>query len=141
MAEELKKYFMVIAKCGHVGRQNYIPIKFAVVAESRKEAAQVVRCFGRVKHDHKDAILDVKEIDYIEYCEIKKSNDEDPYLRCHSKYEQKQIANLEERFVTDNHSSKKIYDKQERIDRIAYKSKKQKIIKKCKWEQTYEYAY
>lgn len=40
MKNEFEKYFMVIAKCGHVGRKNYIPVKFAVVAESGKEAAK-----------------------------------------------------------------------------------------------------
>ena len=70
MNSELKQYFMVIAKCGHVGRNNYIPVKFAVKAESKKAAAKMVRNFPRVKHDHKDAILDVKQIDYVEFCEI-----------------------------------------------------------------------
>ena len=32
--KETKNYYEVIAKCGHVGRKNYIPVKFAVVAES-----------------------------------------------------------------------------------------------------------
>ena len=30
MKNEFEKYFMVIAKCGHVGRKNYIQVKFAV---------------------------------------------------------------------------------------------------------------
>ena len=31
------RYFIVTAKCGHVGRDNYIPIDFAVKAESASE--------------------------------------------------------------------------------------------------------
>ena len=62
MKNEFEKYYMVIAKCGHVGRKNYIPVKFAVVAESGKEAAKKVRQFPRVKHDHKDAISIVKDV-------------------------------------------------------------------------------
>ena len=65
----MKNYFEVIAKCGHVGRNKYIPIKFAVEAESGKDAAAMVRRFPRVKHNHKDAILDCKEIFYEEYLE------------------------------------------------------------------------
>ena len=136
-----KLYFMVIAKCGHVGKKNYIPIKFAVMAESGKEAARMVRNYGRVKHDHKDAILDVKKIDFLEYCEIERMNSEDPYLKCHSKHEQKQIENLEERFVKDNHNLKKNYNKQNRVERVAYKVKKYKMIEKCGWEYKYDYAY
>ena len=78
-----KKYYEVIAKCGHVGRKKYIPVKFAVVAESGKEAAKKVRQFPRVKHNHKDAILDVRCITVEEFLEIKESNANDPYLKCH----------------------------------------------------------
>ena len=46
------KYYNVTAKCGHVGRENYIPISFAVKAQSAKEASKRVRNFPRVKHDH-----------------------------------------------------------------------------------------
>ena len=96
MKNEFKKYFMVIAKCGHVGRKNYIPIKFAVVAESGKDAAKKVRQFPRVKHNHKDAILDVRCITLEEFLEIKEINDKDPYLKCHSKQEQNLITIVSE---------------------------------------------
>lgn len=142
MKNEFEKYFMVIAKCGHVGRKNYIPVKFAVVAESGKEAAKKVRQFPRVKHDHKDAILDVRCITLEEFLEIKEINDNDPYLKCHSRQEQKLIDNLEERLEDDLHSQKVKYDKQARLDRVAYKIKKTKILEKFSWEDSdYVYAY
>ena len=56
-----QKYFEVEAKCGHVGRTNCIWIRFAVVAESRTDAAKWARMFGRVKHDHTNAIGYVKK--------------------------------------------------------------------------------
>ncbi len=140
MNSESKQYFYVIAKCGHVGKRNYIPVKFAIEAESKKDAARIIRNFPRVKHDHKDAILDVKQIDYVDYCEILKINREDPYLNCHSRYEQKRIENLKERFELDNHSIKRTYNKQERIDRVAYKSRKNRIIEREIGEQKYDYA-
>ena len=136
------KYYTVIAKCGHVGRKNYIPIKFAVVAESGKEAAKKVRQFPRVKHDHKDAILDVRCITLEEFLEIKEINENDPYLKCHSRQEQKLIDNLEERLEDDLHNQKVRYDKQARLDRVAYKIKKTKILEKFSWEDSdYVYAY
>ena len=70
MKNEFEKYYMVIAKCGHVGKKHYVPIKFAVIAEDGKEAAKMVRQFPRVKHNHKDAILSVNKIDYERYQEI-----------------------------------------------------------------------
>ena len=141
MKKEFEKYYMVIAKCGHVGRKNYIPIKFAVVAESGKEAAKKVRQFPRVKHDHKDAILDVRCITLEEFLEIKEINDNDPYLKCHSRQEQNLIINLAERMVTDFHNVKQAFDKQARKDRVAYKLRKFKILEESSKKEDYCYAY
>ena len=141
MKKEFEKYYMVIAKCGHVGRKNYIPIKFAVVAESGKEAAKKVRQFPRVKHDHKDAILDVRCITLEEFLEIKEINDNDPYLKCHSRQEQNLIINLAERMVTDLHNVEQAFDKQARKDRVAYKLRKFKILEESSKKEDYCYAY
>ena len=51
------KLFEVEAKCGHVGRKYFTLKVFPVKANSRKEAAAIVRNIPRVKHHHKDAIL------------------------------------------------------------------------------------
>lgn len=141
MKNEFKKYYMVIAKCGHVGRKNYIPVKFAVVAESGKEAAKKVRQFSRVKHDHKDAILDVRCITLEEFLEIKEINDNDPYLKCHSRQEQNLIVNLAERMVADLHNVKQAFDKQARKDRVAYKLRKFKNLEESSKKEDYCYAY
>ena len=141
MKNELKKYFMVIAKCGHVGKKNYIPVKFAVVAESGKEAAKKVRQFPRVKHNHKDAILDVKCITFEEFLEIKEINNNDPYLKCHSRQEQNLIMNLDERMESDTHYIKQEFDKQARHDRVAYKLKKFKILEEYLKKECCSYAY
>ncbi|MCR4660994.1 MAG: hypothetical protein K5765_03205 [Clostridia bacterium] len=127
-------YFEVIAKCGHVGRGYYVPIEFAVIAEDGKEAAKMVREFPRVKHDHKDAILNVYKIDYERYLEIVEMNNNDPYLKCRSKKEQKLIKDLEQRLEYDLQNQKVKYDKQVRLDRIAFKNKKAKIQEKLAWE-------
>ena len=83
------RYYMVTAKCGHVGRDRYIPIDFPVRADSAREAAAAARLLPRVKHHHKDAILSVVEIscgDYYEQCRI---NSCDPYLLCHNVQQQR----------------------------------------------------
>ena len=141
MKNEFEKYFMVIAKCGHVGRKHYIPVKFAVVAKSGKEAAKKVRQFSRVKHDHKDAILDVRCITLEEFLEIKEINENDPYLKCHSRQEQNLIVNLAERMVADLHNVKHAFDKQARKDRVAYKLRKFKILEEYSKKEDYCYAY
>ena len=84
------RYFIVTAKCGHVGRGNYIPIDFAVKAESASEAASYARNLPRVKHDHKDAILSVQEVDLFDYSERDWINRYDPYLKCTTRREQMQ---------------------------------------------------
>ena len=82
------RYYEVTAKCGHVGKGYYIPIMFSVRAQTAAEAASVTRTFPRVKHDHKDAILSVREVDFYDYDELWQVNNYDPYLRCRSKREQ-----------------------------------------------------
>lgn len=139
---ETKNYYEVIAKCGHVGKKHYLPVKFAVIAENGKEAAKIVRQFPRVKHDHKDAILNVNKIDYERFQEIIEINHNDPYLKCQSRQKQKLVDNLEERLKNDLHNQKAKYDKQARLDRVAYKIKKTKILEKFSWEDSdYVYAY
>lgn len=61
------KYFMVIAKCGHVSKNNYFKGGLFFKAENGKEAARLARECPRVKHDQKDAILEVLEIDSAAY--------------------------------------------------------------------------
>lgn len=86
-----KNYYAVTCKCGHTGsRKTYIPIEFAVIATTGKEAALIGRYIPRCKHDHKDCVLSVRKIDLDEYILIKKRNARDPYLRCTSIQEQAQ---------------------------------------------------
>ena len=117
-----KNYYEIIAKCGHVGRKHYVPIKFAVIAE--------------------DAILNVKKISYERYLEIVEANHNDQYLNCHSKHEQKLINNFEERLEDDFNNLEIKYDKQARIDRVSYKLKKFKNLEKISWKESfYVHAY
>ena len=82
------RYYIVTCKCGHVGRNKYIPIDFAVKADSASDAAARARQLPRVKHDHKDAILSVREVDLFDFSESAWINGFDPYLICTSRREQ-----------------------------------------------------
>ncbi|MBR1676236.1 MAG: hypothetical protein IJ706_02885 [Clostridia bacterium] len=136
----MKNYYEVIAKCGHVGKRNYVPIKFAVKTESGKEAAAIVRQYPRVKHHHKDAILSVKKIDYGRYSEIREANKNDPYLKCHSRHEQELIEGLKFRLETDLHGEKQAIDEKARRNRVVFKMKKLKSVAKSLMKE-YNYYY
>lgn len=97
-------YYLVLCKCGHVGRRFYMPIWFPIEANNRREASTIARQIPRVKHDHKDAILWCKETNYEGFLEQSRINDNDPYLLCSSKHEQNKIMDLiKHRLVKDPH--------------------------------------
>ncbi len=87
-------YYLVLTKCGHLGRNRYMPIWFPIVAENGREAAYIARSIPRVKRDHKDAILYVMKTDYLGFIAQQEENAKDPYLLCKSKHEQKEIMPL-----------------------------------------------
>ncbi len=89
-----KRYFKVTAKCGHVGKGNYVPIAFAVRAESRSEASQKVMGYHRVKKQLNDAIISCEEIDKKSYKELMHVNAENPYLKCKCNRQQREIMDF-----------------------------------------------
>lgn len=116
-------YFEVCAKCGHVGRKFYVEKVFAVCARSAREAARFARQIPRVKHDHKDAIKYVREIDEERFDEIMLENEEDMYFKCKNIQEQRLYCNLdligepgwEREEQESNESVKAVYCGKERI--------------------------
>lgn len=82
------KSYIVIAKCGHVGRSFYVEKEFPIRASSLSEAANLVRYMPRVKHHRKDAILSVREVDEEEYREALGKQNADPFFRCKNKQDQ-----------------------------------------------------
>ncbi len=131
-----KKYFKVVAKCGHVGKKKYVPIQFAVKAFDGKEAAKKARNFKRVKHHHKDAILQCKEVDYEEFLAIYNANEDDPYLKCQNKQDQRRIDIYAR--IQEEPQSESFADKEKRKKKIAYKEKKYKILERL-WRKDYHH--
>ena len=78
-------FYKVVAKCGHIGNRKYIDVPFAVMANSKKEAAQKILTHGKVKKHLKDAITYVLAIDYDEFIELREMNKNDDYIRSHNK--------------------------------------------------------
>ncbi len=85
------EHYLVKAQFGHVGRNNYIIKTVPVYAEDGKEAAFKVRWMARVKHNRKDAIIEVKKCSLEEYLEQKAIKDKDPYFSVHNKQDQKTL--------------------------------------------------
>lgn len=111
----MERFYNVKAKCGHVGQNKFIPIEFAVCAESGKEAARITRYFPRVKHHQKDAILDVREITQDEYRFLRHQNGTDPYLHCRNIQEQRMFGTIYDRIVEENRIIQKKENKSERV--------------------------
>ena len=122
------KFFRVTCKCGHVGRQFFIKIDFPVNADSGKEAAEIARNIPRVKHDHKDAILNCVEIDYEEYQIIQKINNNDPYLKCKNPQEQVHILGFVERLETEPNYLKTVNKSRRNV--VEFKNKKRNTTEK-----------
>ncbi len=102
MQNEIKKrYYKVIAKCGHVGRMNYVPIAFPVVAANGKEAAARARLFPRVKHDDKFAILQCSKINKEEFETLLDITKKDPYLSCKNRQQQREIKDFDKRIMKE----------------------------------------
>lgn len=92
------KHYIVKAKCGHVGTNKYVIIDFPIRAEDGKAAAAIARKMGRVKHNHKDAIVSVEKVDQFRYIEQKEKNKRNIYLQARCKQEQKEVY-LQEGFI------------------------------------------
>lgn len=81
------KYYKVIAKCGHVGMSRYYAGAFYIAADTGKEAAKIVRNRPRVKHEQKDAILELTQISHDDYTQGKLETRSNPYFHATSRYE------------------------------------------------------
>ena len=137
------KYFKVTCKCGHVGVKHYIRISFPVIAATRKGAAEIARYIPRVKHEHKDAILECKEITIEKFKELQEINKHDPYLCCKCKQEQEMIKDFSNRLELEPRYLNK--EKKNKKESVVYRMKKQAIKEAEKWwlweEEEEEYAY
>lgn len=131
----MDNYYEVVAKCGHVGRDKYYRGEFYVKAETAKQAAQRVRYFARVKHDHPDAIISVKEICYADYLEGKEKEESQIYFKCHSKYMQAQYMDEISNFLYEEDVNRSKYlnafCKEDRAVRIVNKKKVRNYKKYC----------
>ena len=126
----MKKYYEVVAKCGHVGKNHYYEGLFFETAESGKEAAYIVRGRGRVKHDHKDAIISVREITREEFLTGRKNKANNPYFQCVNVQQQNMLwDNIVGGIKEETHSTRFDYDEDYQKKRKSVVSYKQNKLK------------
>lgn len=118
-------FYLVTAKCGHVGRGKYIDVVFPVIADNGSSAAQLILKRSKVKKQLKNAITSVEEISELEYKEFKQKDYFLDYLKAHSKRE----------YDVNNYILKKLETKEKRKiefesrnERISYIMRKNKVI-------------
>ncbi|MCH5157808.1 MAG: hypothetical protein J1F33_01300 [Clostridiales bacterium] len=97
----MKNFYEVQAKCGHVGRGRFFRGTFYVRAYTGSEAAAIVRQMPRVKHDHKDAILSVRQIDKEEYDAGRIERRQNMYYSCVNIQQQRECLDQIEEYIED----------------------------------------
>lgn len=123
------KYFMVTAKCGHVGKNNYYKGTLFFKANNGKEAARLARACPRVKHDQKDAILSVTEIDNFCFEVGRELNHSIHYYTCETIQEQRMyLSEIEDNIFVEDW----VYEEPQK------KSKKHSLRKTYNMDPVYE---
>ena len=115
-------YYKVTAKCGHVGKNNFINKDFYVKADSGKDAANKIRWTPRVKHHHKYAIRMVEEITYQEYIIGKKIMQSDKYFQVKNSTEQRICGCVKQEDVYPEEVERK-FKKSRVLQRLRYEAR------------------
>jgi len=68
----MTRYFAVTCKHGHVGTKRYVPITFAVSAETAVEACDKAKQMPGVKHDA--PVLECRPISQIAYYKMREQS-------------------------------------------------------------------
>lgn len=128
----MKNFYEVQAKCGHVGRSKFFRGTFYVCANSGSEAATIVRSMPRVKHDHKDAILSVRQVTKEEYDAGCKERGANMYYSCVNVQQQRMYLDQFEDYIEDEIKPEKDKHKmvRERQARIRLNNIKNKLLRK-----------
>ena len=98
-------YYLVTAKCGHIGRGKYLEVAIPIVAESKHDAAQKCLLRPKVKRHLKNAISHVCETTKDEFAKSLFDFKNNPYVKAHTKKEV--LPFLESAQLLDLRKSKK----------------------------------
>ena len=124
------KYYLVTAKCGHVGKGKYIEVDFPIYARTKSEAAQKCLKKKKVKKQLKNAISWVRGITLEEYEQKLISFKNNKYIKAHTKKEIIEYLGIA-KFLDYKVYGKSSFNNRE--ERIKYILKKNKIREVCKY--------
>ena len=136
----MKRYFEVVAKCGHVGKQFYYEGHFFVESGNASCAAKKVRDMPRVKHDHDDAILSVREVSYNIYVIGVHEMKTNAYFNCTNSSEQRLFWSEIEPFVRPETDTQMAYRKKHCKSFKRESSREEKTKKERGLRNPYKYA-
>ena len=74
------RYWEVTCKHGHHGNRQYIPITFAIIADTAVEACDTARAMPGVKHDQ--SVMRMREISATEYNILRSESAYKRSLKC-----------------------------------------------------------
>ena len=118
------RYFIVTAKCGHVGKGKYIDVQFPIIAENASDAARIILKRTKVKKHLKNAITSVIEVRESAYFDFIYENPYESYLSAHSSREfnldDYEIKKLE---TCNRHKKQEFSSRKERVSFILKKHK------------------
>ena len=121
-------YYFVIAKCGHVGKGKYIDVIFPIMAETKKEASQMVLLKPKVKKQLSNVISSVFEVSKEEFDKQININKEDIYIHSHCKQEIKELLNSDKiQILPKKKQYKNSFEFNSKKDKVNYYNKKEKI--------------
>ena len=126
-----KNNYAVTVKLGHVGRNKYVIKTIPVRAENGREAAEIARWTGRVKHHAKDAIVSVIQITDEQYKLLQEKTNNDPFFHCSNIQEQRALCEGLEDYIQTVEIDDVVLEsnKIDRRNRLNFKNKKNKLIK------------
>ncbi|MCL1944647.1 MAG: hypothetical protein FWF56_02415 [Firmicutes bacterium] len=121
------KYYRILAKCGHVGRNYYYEGEFFVSASNPSIAAQIVKSFPRVKRNHKDVILNIQIITQEE-CKLgQQAQARNPYFNCVSQQQQSLYWDDIAPFIKPETEMQKAYREYKFDSNLQYNNKSMEI--------------
>ncbi len=121
-------YYLVKAKCGHVGKGKYYEVDFPIKAISKSDAAQICKRKPKVKKHLKNAISSVSEISYEEFKEYLYKFQNNDYVKAHTKNEILDYIELAQSLIYSPAKRKQSFVSRE--ERLCFLFKKQKQMEK-----------
>ena len=97
-AEREYSYYVVQAKCGHVGKGKYIPLDFPIQAKDEERAVLITQNRPGVKHHSPNDILSIRKINYVEFLLYKEIFHKDPYWKWKTGYSDELTFRIKEEF-------------------------------------------